>query len=131
MFEEGSKKDPPVGSNLSSKYQANQSQIKIRIESVGLGFDFIVAVDDYGECYSWGNNENGQLGLVVEENQTGLIPFEPFPKKLLIFQPFDVKSIHIGSNFCLLLLTEKTEETFQKSVGYIGYPAYNQEQVEG
>ena len=33
--------------------------MKIRVESVGLGSDFIVAADDYGECYSWGNNESG------------------------------------------------------------------------
>lgn len=33
--------------------------MKVRIESVGLGFDFIVAADDYGDVYSWGNNESG------------------------------------------------------------------------
>lgn len=46
-------------SNLSARNPANRSQIKIRIESVGLGSDFIVAADDYGDCYSWGNNEGG------------------------------------------------------------------------
>ena len=34
-----------------------RSQTKIRIESVGLGNDFIVVADDYGHCYSWGSNE--------------------------------------------------------------------------
>jgi len=34
-----------------------------------LGADFVVASDDYGHCYSWGNNEHGQLGQIVEESQ--------------------------------------------------------------
>lgn len=34
-----------------------RSQTKIRIETVGLGNDFIVVSDDYGHCFSWGNNE--------------------------------------------------------------------------
>ncbi len=116
------KKDPQVTSNLSSKYQGNRSQLKIRIDTVGLGSDFIVAADDYGECYSWGNNDQGQLGQVIDENQSGVVPYENHPKKLLIFQPFDVKSIHIGNNFSLLLLAEKAKDNYEgTSVDYMPY----------
>ena len=55
-------------SNMSSKNPANRSQIKVRVETVGIGFDFLVAADDYGECYSWGNNDQGQLGQIVDES---------------------------------------------------------------
>lgn len=107
----------------SSNYNVNKSQTKIRIETVGLGEDFLVAVNDYGDCFSWGNNEKGQLGLVVEEDETGIVSFEPYPKKMVIFQPFDVKSVHIGLDFSLLLLVDKTPEHYEGSMEYV--PPYN------
>ncbi len=103
----------------SSNYNANKSQSKIRIETVGLGEDFVVAVNDYGDCYSWGNNEKGQLGLLIEEDETGMNGFEPYPKKMVIFQPFDVKSVHIGLDFSLLLLVDKSPEHYDPSIDII------------
>lgn len=118
FFEDGSKKDPQF-SNMSNE---NRSQMKIRVESVGLGRDFIVVADDYGDCYSWGNNESGQLGQIVEEDQTGLVPYEDIPKKLILFNPFDVKSVHVGTDFSILLISEKVNENYEgTSVDYIPY----------
>ena len=78
--------------------------------------------DDYGDCYSWGNNENGQLGQIIEEDQTEIAAFESVPRKLILFNPFDVKSVHAGTDFTILLICEKVNENYEgTSVDYIPY----------
>ena len=94
-----------------------------------MGSDFIVVADDYGESYSWGNNESGQLGQTVEENQTGLVPYESVPKKLILFNPFDVKSVHTGLDFTILLITEKVQENYEGTS--VDYMPYNMQYPQG
>ena len=45
--------------DMSQNNPVNRSQIKIRIQTVGMGNGFIVASDDQGDCYSWGVNSEG------------------------------------------------------------------------
>ena len=58
----------------------------------------------------------------MEENQEGMIPYESHPKKLLLFSPFDVKSVFTGHDYTILLLADKTKENYEgSSVDYIPY----------
>lgn len=62
------------------------------------------------------------MGQVVEENQEGIIPYESTPKKLVLFSPFDVKSVFTGQDFSILLLSDKVKENYEgTSVDYIPY----------
>jgi len=40
-----------------------------KIVHIACGSLFIMALSDNGKLYSWGRNENGQLGLNSEDNQ--------------------------------------------------------------
>ena len=115
------------GSNLSSNYVANKSSSKLRIVSISLGNNLVVVSDDNGDCYSWGINDNGQLGQVVDENQTEFVPVELYPKKLIIFRPFETKSVYAGYNFAMILVNERSPEEMEvTSMEYMPYEqAYN------
>jgi len=51
-----------------------------------------------------------------------LVPYESVPRKLILFNPFDVKSVHTGPDFTILLITEKANENYEgTSAEYIPY----------
>lgn len=50
------------------------------------------------------------------------MPYESVPRKLILFNPFDVKSVHTGPDFTILLITEKANENYEgTSAEYIPY----------
>ena len=58
----------------------------------------------------------------MEEDQQNLISFEKIPKRLILFNPFDVKSVHTGTDFTILLISDKINENIEgTSVDYIPY----------
>lgn len=51
-----------------------------------------------------------------------MVAFESVPKKLFLFNPFDVKSVHTGPDFTILLISEKANENYDgTSVDYVPY----------
>lgn len=109
-------------SQLSSKYIRDKSQQRIRVASISLGNNLIVAADDIGDCYSWGLNDHGQLGQVIDETQTDIPTAEPLPKKLIIFRPFETKSVHVGYNFAMILVSERAPEDIEaNSMEYVPF----------
>jgi len=109
-------------SQLSSNYLRDRSNQRIRVTSVGLGYNLVTAADDVGDCYSWGLNSHGQLGQVIDENQTEIATSEPLPKKLIIFRPFETKSVHVGYNFAMILVSERPPEDIEgNSMEYVPY----------
>lgn len=72
------------------------------------------------------------MGQIIEEDQTGLVAFESVPKKLVLFNPFDVKSVHTGTDFTILLISDKVNENYEgTSVDYIPYNMQYQNQQQG
>lgn len=116
-------------SQLSSKYIRDKSQHRIRVASIGLGHNLVVISDDTGDCYSWGLNDNGQLGQVLDENQSDIASVEPLPKKLTIFRPFETKSVHVGYNFAMILVVERSPEDMEANS--IEYAPFNMQYNNG
>lgn len=56
----------------------------------------------------------------MDENEKNLITFEKIPKRLILFNPFDVKSVHTGPDFTILLISDKINENIEgTSVDFI------------
>lgn len=87
----------------------NKSGIKFRIETAGIGENFFIASDEFGDCFAWGFNGNGELGQTLEKENENLTVVS-FPKKLEILSPFEIKSIYTGRNFAFTIVSEKPPE---------------------
>lgn len=84
-------------------------KIKPRISIAGLGENFIVAASELGDCYSWGMNDNGQLGHLLPDEPVEL-PNEISPKVIEILEAFDIKGISVGPNFVITMVNRKLVE---------------------
>ncbi len=79
---------------------------KIIPQSVGMGDGFILVSDQNGTLFSWGKNDEHQLGLMTDEDEY-FSDFETTPKEVEIFQQFDVRTVHAGDKFAIITLKEK------------------------
>jgi alpha-tubulin suppressor-like RCC1 family protein len=92
-----------------TKKSQNRSSLKYQIETAGLGENFVIAADEFGDCFAWGFNGNGELGQTLEGEKTGQTVLS-FPKRLEILSPFEVKSIYTGRNFAYTIIVERAGE---------------------
>jgi alpha-tubulin suppressor-like RCC1 family protein len=104
----------------------NKSSIRLKIETVGLGENFLVAADEAGDCYTWGFNGNGELGQTIDEENEDVV-VSAFPKRLEILRPFEVKAIYTGASFVFSIIKER-EELEGDEGSYVPYNLqYNEE----
>lgn len=85
---------------------------------MALGKDYIIVCDQSGNCYSWGSNQNKQLGLVENEDDS-FNQFENYPKKIDIFSGFDVLNVFSGVDFVIIRVKPWSNENLvEHSVHY-------------
>lgn len=115
-FDEVENDDPsrsqgPKDNQNSSKNNVptNKSSLKFKIETASLGENFMIAADEFGDCFAWGNNANGELGQTLDKDIAGSTVVS-FPRRLEILSPFEVKSIYTGRNFTFTIITERAGE---------------------
>ena len=129
----GVKQKEGLNSNASAKFSnklanLNKSAVRLKIESVGIGENFLVAADEIGDCYTWGFNGNGELGQVIDEENEDVV-VSPFPKRLEILKPFEVKAIYTGASFVFTIIKER-EDLDGGSTEYVPYSFPYNEGIE-
>jgi len=92
----------------------------VNIIQVSAGSDFSMAIDDNGNLWAWGKNNNGQMALGEENTQDQLTPI-----KIAIPNNLKVKSLATGKAH-VLVLTENGAVygwglNFSSQIGYNGY----------
>lgn len=103
----------------SRKSQSYMNQESVKIRTVALGWDFILATDQLGNVYSWGDNSAQQLGLIEDEEDQSFNEQEDLPKKITIFSSFDVQSVFAGKDFAILIVKQRGNDTLiEQSVHY-------------
>ena len=100
----------------------NKSLIKFRIETAGLGENYLIASDEFGECFAWGFNGNGELGQALDKDISNMT-IVSFPRRIDILTPFEVKSIYTGKNFIFTIIAERPNELEVGDGGHIQYGA--------
>ena len=100
----------------------NKSTNKPKIDIAGVGENFLIAADEFGDCFCWGYNGNAELGQALE-NQNDKSKFIAFPKKLEILSTFEVKSIYAGRNFVFTIIFERLTDQELAGENMIQYDA--------
>ena len=94
---------------FSKQKNQNNSASKFRIEIAGVGENFLIAADEFGDCFAWGYNGSAELGQTLEKENDKMTVIS-FPKKLEILTPFEVKSIYAGKNFVFTIIFERAAD---------------------
>src|SRR3990167_3850086 len=69
--------------------------IKAPIKSISLGFNSFIVVTESGELFTWGKNQEGQLGISSD------IPFSTYPMSLSKSNLPPIHNVSCGHNFML------------------------------